>query len=73
MPLVESSMMLRVEYDEDTSELDITFKSGKTYRYREVPPDIYSDLLEAESKGEFFNEMIRDAFQFVEVRASRRR
>jgi lysyl-tRNA synthetase class 2 len=73
MPFVESSMMSRVEYDEDTSELDITFKSGKTYRYREVPPDVYSDLLDAESKGEFFNENIKDTFDFVEVVPSRRR
>ena len=28
---------------------------GKTYRYREVPPDIYTDLLDAKSQGEFFN------------------
>jgi hypothetical protein len=73
MPIVESSMMVRVEYHEDTSELDITFKSGKTYRYREVPPDIYSDLLDAESKGEFFNEKIKDTFGFVEVVRPRRR
>jgi uncharacterized protein YuzE len=73
MPFVESSMMSRVEYDEDTSELDITFKSGKTYRYREVPPDIYSDLLDAESNGEFFNEKIKDTFDFVEVVPSRSR
>jgi hypothetical protein len=73
MPFVESSMMSRVEYDEDDSELDITFKSGKTYRYRTVPPDIYADLLDAESKGEFFNEKIKDIFEFVEVIPSRRR
>jgi hypothetical protein len=73
MPFVESSMMSRVEYDEDASELDSTFKSGKIYRYREVPPDIYSDLFDAESKGEFFNEKIKDAFDFVEVVVSRRR
>ena len=73
MPFVESSMMSRVEYDEDATELDITFKSGKTYRYQAVPPDIYSDLLDAELKGEFFNEKIKDIFEFVEVIPSRRR
>jgi hypothetical protein len=38
-----------------------------------VPPDIYADLLDAESKGEFFNEKIKDIFEFVEVIPSRRR
>ena len=59
MPHVDSSMMTRAEYDESTAELDITFRSGKTYRYLRVPPDIYTGLIEAESKGEFFNDESR--------------
>lgn len=67
MTRVASSMMSRVEYDDDTSELDITFTSGKTYRYVNVPPDIHDGLLDAESKGQFFNEYIKDAFSWTEV------
>jgi hypothetical protein len=67
MPLVRSSVMTEVAYDETTRELDITFTSGRTYRYFKVPPDIYNDLLDAGSKGAFFNDYIRDAFDFNEV------
>src|SRR5262245_55988802 len=67
MPFVESSMMNNVEYDESSNELDITFVGGKTYRYLKVPPDVYADLLDAESKGEFFNERIKDLYEFNEV------
>jgi lysyl-tRNA synthetase class 2 len=67
MPHVDSSMMTRVEYDDGTSELDITFSSGKTYRYFEVAPDVYCGLLDSESKGEFFNEHIRDIYRHAEV------
>jgi len=67
MPHVESSMMDNLEYDESNSELDITFVGGKTYRYFNVPPDVYADLLDAESKGEFFNERIKDQYEFSEV------
>ena len=69
MPHVDSSMMTRIEYDESARELDIVFASGKTYRYFGVPPDVYADLLDAESKGEFFNDAIKDLYGFSEVRA----
>ena len=70
MPHVSSSMMTRANYDDSTSELDITFISGKTYRYFEVPPAIYDGLLDSESKGEYFNENIKDAFAYSEVASS---
>jgi hypothetical protein len=72
MPQVQSSVMTFVKYDDDACELDITFTSGKTYRYREVPVEIYDGLLDAESKGEFFNDSIKDAFVYSEVRSRRR-
>jgi KTSC domain len=73
MPTVDSSMMTSVDYDERNHELDITFISGKTYRYFEIPADIYAGLLDADSKGEFFNEHIKDQFNFNEVTRRRRR
>jgi hypothetical protein len=59
--------MTFIQYDDETGELDITFTSGKTYRYRHVPLDIYDGLLEAPSKGTFFNNNIKDAFAVSEV------
>jgi hypothetical protein len=72
MPPVSSSAMTYVHYDEDTAELDVTFSSGKIYRYVGVPLAIYVGLLEAESKGTFFNEHIKEVFSFVEVKSRRR-
>jgi hypothetical protein len=68
---VESSLMTGVKYDEKARELDIRFTSGKTYRYFDVPADVYIRLLGADSKGEFFNEEIRGAYEYVEVRGRR--
>jgi uncharacterized protein (DUF2164 family) len=65
-------MMTRVQYHEDTRELDIVFATGKIYRYLDVPPEIYVGLLDAESKGEFFNEEIKDVFAYGEVIKRRR-
>jgi hypothetical protein len=67
MPRVKSSMMTAIDYDDDNNELDITFVGGKIYRYFHVPPEIYDDLLDADSKGEFFNECIKDRFTYREV------
>jgi KTSC domain len=66
LPVV-SSMMAGVEYDEETCELDILFSSGKTYRYFDVPEEVYARLLAAESKGQFFNEEIKEAYRYAEV------
>jgi hypothetical protein len=65
--------MTFVEYDDDAGDLYITFTSGKIYRYLHVPSQIYEGLLDAESKGEFFNQNIRDSFVCSEVRIRRRR
>ena len=65
--------MTFVKYDDDACELDITFTSGKIYRYLGVPSEIYDELLDAESKGEFFNENIKDSFVYSEVRSRRSR
>src|SRR4029079_18487782 len=64
---VESSVMTGVDYDEEAQELDILFSSGKTYRYFGVPADVYAMLLEAESKGQFFNEEIKGAYRYAQV------
>jgi hypothetical protein len=73
MPHVHSSVMTFVKYDDDSGELDITFTSGKTYRYLHVPPEVYDGLLDAESKGEFFNENIKDDFVWCEIGSRRNR
>lgn len=69
MPRVQSSVMTFLDYDEDAAELDITFTSGKTYRYLGVPLEIYVEFLDAGSKGQFFNDNIKDSFAYAEVRS----
>src|SRR5580704_1848918 len=64
---VQPSTMRFIEYDHDALELDITFSSGETYRYLNVPLEVYVALLEAGSKDEFFNISIKDEFAHEEV------
>ena len=58
---VESSNLKAVGYDETHQILYIEFKKSGTYQYLGVDRNIYDGLLCADSKGKFFNQMIKKA------------
>lgn len=62
--VVESSLIHSVGYDPRTTVLELQFQDGNIYRYYDVEPETYQELLEAPSKGHYFNEYIRDAYLF---------
>ena len=68
---VESSMIHAVGYDRKTRTLEVIFNSGQTYVYEEVPPKVYKELMEAESKGRYMRDAIIDCYP--SGRLSRRR
>jgi len=57
-----SSAIRTVEYDEARQHLVITLANKRTYRYLDVPPEVYQQFLAAESKGRFYNDHIRDVY-----------
>ena len=59
---VESSTIKAVLYDDQRQELFIQFIPGSVYRYLEVPKTMYTELMASESKGKFFNVMIKGKF-----------
>jgi hypothetical protein len=69
---VQSTVITSIRYDHRTRALDITFTSGEAYRYSNVPRDIYVALLDAESKGEFFNDHVKGVFPFAKVGSLKR-
>jgi len=66
-----SSVIRRFRYDAARRELTITFVSGKVYVYRDVPEAVVRQLTAAPSKGQFFNENIRDRYAYAEVSGPR--
>ena len=64
---VISSVLGQVKHNEASRELDIRFVNGKTYRYSNVPQEVYQALMTAPSKGAFYNAEIRDVFAHREV------
>ena len=73
MPAVESSMMSFVEYDDAHSTLVVAFLTGRVYAYADVAREVYDALLDAGSKGSYFNAMIRGAYSATELPQSYRR
>jgi hypothetical protein len=60
-----SSVIRSYHYDSAQRQLELQFVSGRRYRYHEVPETTYREMRHAFSKGEFFNEHIRDHFRFT--------
>ena len=62
-----SSVIRSYHYDPVQRRLELQFVSGRRYRYHDVPEEVYREMRTAFSTGEFFNEHIRDQFQFTRV------
>ncbi len=70
---VESSQIKTVGYDPESGEMDIQFKPGSVYRYRNVEQKLFDDFMAAESKGKFFGQFIKprqDEFLFSKIRGT---
>jgi hypothetical protein len=64
---VSSSNISEIGYDEMTRTLEIVFRSGAVYQYFDVPPHIYSDLLQAASIGQYVNSNIKGYYRYARV------
>jgi hypothetical protein len=62
-----SRVIRRFAYDRTTAALDVTFVTGRRYRYFMVPAYLAEGLAQAFSKGRFFNARIRDRFPVEEL------
>ncbi|MBQ4470356.1 MAG: KTSC domain-containing protein [Synergistaceae bacterium] len=58
---VESDDLKSVGYDEKERKLEIEFRNGWIYEYTRVPPEIYGELVKAESKGTYFAKAIKNS------------
>ncbi|HYK46426.1 MAG TPA: KTSC domain-containing protein [Parafilimonas sp.] len=62
-----STVVAHYVYDRETSSLRITFTSGKVYNYKNVPEQIYQAMKESFAKGIFFNQHIKDKYEFEKI------
>ena len=61
---VESSSIASAGYRRATKQMEIEFRSGAIYRYREVAESVFTAFSAARSKGNFFSTQIRGKYAF---------
>ena len=61
---VSSSAISAVGYDAQTRRMKITFVQGHTYDFCGVSQQVFDSLLRASSKGSYYNDFIKDHYQF---------
>jgi len=67
---VNSSMLRRVRYDPKNRFLDVVFRTGERYRYKDVPPNEFDGLMNAESLGTYMQRQIIDHYDVVRLNNS---
>ena len=60
MPFVRSAAISRIEWSSGT--LSIWFHDSGRYDYLGVPEHVYNAFLAARSKGQFYNDYIKDRY-----------
>jgi hypothetical protein len=61
---VDSSAIARIGYDAEAEEAYVEFHDSDVYAYGGVPPAVFDEFAEAESKGTFLNTAIKPQFPF---------
>ena len=61
---VESTTLATVSYDDAQGLLQLEFCSRAVYQYFSVPATVHQSLLDASSKGRYFNQAIRGRFPY---------
>lgn len=70
---VQSTNISSVEYNEETGELTVVFKSGGEMVFQGVTPEEYQDFLQAPSAGKYFNAKIKPTKKSRVVRAHKKK
>ena len=60
---VESTMLASAAYCPNRTLLDLEFRDGTLYRFFDVPPACFQQLMTSDSKGAYFNRNIRNHFR----------
>ena len=64
---VESSNIVRSQYDTLTKKMIAEFKNGSIYEYSDVPHQTYTQFRMAESQGKYFNLNISKTYKYKKV------
>ena len=61
---VQSTLLASAAYFPDRTILELEFRDGALYAFFDVPAECFQELMEAASKGVYFNRNIRNRFRY---------
>lgn len=64
---IQSTNVVKTEYDTLSKKLIVEFKNGSTYEYDDVPHQTYTQFRMAESQGKFFSSKIAKSFKYKKL------
>ena len=67
MSSVDSTSLSAIGYHEPSDTLQVQFVSGSVYQYHGVEKYLYEQLMQAASKGGFFNANIKNQYAYSRV------
>lgn len=65
---VSSSDISSIGYDPNSNILEIEFLNKRVYQYLNVPEDLFQEIMSASSHGKYFNNFIKDKFNFIQIK-----
>ncbi len=65
--LEKSTNLAGIRYNAADQTLTVQFAMGAQYMYLDVPEEVVTELLEATSKGQYLNKVIKGSYDFVKV------
>lgn len=57
-----SSSIAVATWDMDSQTLSVTFRSGRSYEYQNVPENVWEGFTSAGSAGQYFHQQIKDTY-----------
>jgi hypothetical protein len=64
---IQSSNIIRTEYDTETKKLIAEFKNGIRYQYDDVPHQKYTEFRMSPSQGTYFNKNISKIYKYTKL------
>ena len=64
---INSSNLVKTEYDTESKVLVVEFKGGIKYQYSDIPHQLYTQFRMSPSQGSFFNTKISKTFKYQKL------
>ena len=61
---VASPNIASIGYDKEIHILEIEFNHGAIYQYKDVPENVYEELMSSPSQGAYFMNELKDKFNY---------